>query len=252
MLTRVAAFWGILHKETWESGGAPENPQEFEFDPKIGSGPFEVNSFEVGENLVLDPHDGHPVIDTDTGIFFQGFTDVQTIFESFRNNDLQMVFGLTPALAERLEEEMSDTAFVSPSQGHSPGILISPQYNIAPTKFEEFRDAIGKAINRQEVNQIAYRGTSDTTTYSELMLDPHPWSPPKDMLYQFIDDPTGDLDIARQALVDEGWGIDDDGNLRYPQDADVSPLWPEGESPTSEHGFACLDRKGNWVPPEER
>jgi peptide/nickel transport system substrate-binding protein len=60
------------------------------------------------------------------------------------------------------------------------------------------------------------------------------------MLPTFTDDPTGDAEGAQQVLVDAGWGWDDQDNLHYPADADLSPRWPDGEAPSPDN-FPCLD-----------
>lgn len=78
----------------------------------------------------------------------------------------------------------------------------------------------------------------------------HAFRPPEDEINKIVDDPTGNIDAARQVLKENGWGWDDQGNLHYPPDADPSPMWPEGEGPTSEEsngGFSCLNEEGEWV-----
>ena len=40
--------------------------------------------------------------------------------------------------------------------------------------------------------------------------------------------------------MDAGWGWDGDGELHYPPDADLEPLWPEGEEPSVDD-FPCLE-----------
>jgi len=79
---------------------------------------------------------------------------------------------------------------------------------------------------------------------SRVLLDTHPFSPPDDELTKFTDQPQGDSDGARRTLEEAGWGWDDDGNLRYPPDADLSPLWPQGEEPSADD-FPCLDE--DWI-----
>lgn len=45
---------------------------------------------------------------------------------------------------------------------------------------------------------------------------------------------TGDVEAARQALSDAGWGWDDQGNLHYPEGAELE-AWPEGETPNPDN-----------------
>jgi peptide/nickel transport system substrate-binding protein len=113
-------------------------------------------------------------------------------------------------------------------------------------KFREMRNAIGTAINRDRANQLGYRGQSEPALFSTPLMENHPFRPPEDMLTQFTDDPTGDSEAARQALLEAGWGWDSDGNLRYPADADLSDRWPEDSVPQPED-FPCIDEAGNYV-----
>jgi peptide/nickel transport system substrate-binding protein len=80
---------------------------------------------------------------------------------------------------------------------------------------------------------------------SSYFTSAHPWYP-EDEVYQATDDPTGDVEQAKQILRDAGWGWDDDGNLRYPADADLSPRWPKGEYPNEDNGFPCVTADGEY------
>jgi peptide/nickel transport system substrate-binding protein len=122
-------------------------------------------------------------------------------------------------------------------------------------KHREFRQAFSAALNRQQLNQLMYRGNSTIqyagTQYVQNSNGRHPWRPPEDRLAKFTENPQGDVEAARQMLSEAGWGWDDDGNLHYPPDADLEPVWPAGEAPSPDK-FPCIDEEGEYVPPEER
>jgi peptide/nickel transport system substrate-binding protein len=61
---------------------------------------------------------------------------------------------------------------------------------------------------------------------------------------------TGDEEAARQVLSEAGWGWDDNGNLHYPPDADLSPKWPKGSIPPV-GDIPCLNEDG-YVSPANR
>jgi peptide/nickel transport system substrate-binding protein len=200
----------------------------------------------------MEPHDDHPLYNPQTDLFWSVFESAQSIAQAFRAEELDMAYGITPSGAERIEEEMGESAMITRGQGWTPHTMLAPQYPIAPTKFREFRMAVGKSVDRRKLNQVVWRGTNTEVLTAEVMLDPHPFRPPEERITQIVEDPTGEPDQARQLLEDNGWGWDDDGNLHYPPDADLTPLWPEGEQPTSSTGFECLDNNGEWVHPDDR
>jgi peptide/nickel transport system substrate-binding protein len=241
--TKVLPLFGILHEPSLE--GAKDGPADFSPDPEtyVGSGPYALDDWEARVSLSLVPHPtGHPVYDPGHDITFRGFDSTGAITQALINGEIDVAGDLTNGDIETLNQQASDVVETHQATGYSNHDL-EPQYHIPPTKFFAFRDALGTAIDRELLNEVAFDGQSEYDTYSALMPPNHPWRPPEDMLHQFTDDPTGDVEAARQKLLDAGFGWDDDGNLRYPADADLSPLWPEGEFPQPED-FPCVDGEG--------
>lgn len=241
---RVWARWGILHKETWVEGGAPDDPEGFVFDPPVGSGPFQVKNFQLGSSLSLTPHDGHPKFSPEHDITFRGYSDIQSAFQAFQANELQVLPNLTPQLYQKVEEGMSDNATTLSTQGYLR-IMLYPQFPKVPPKFKEFRQAIGMAINRQKINSVAYFNAQDDVPLDGTPLsETHPWHPGDSVMTQYTDKPQGDPDGAKKVLEDAGWGWDDNENLHYPTGANLTPLWPKGEEPPVED-FPCMEEMDN-------
>jgi len=235
--TAIAPRWGILHKETWEEGGAVESPGEFEFEDPVGSGPYQFVDDEAGSYMEWEPFEDHPIDVPDTNIYWSAYRDETTMIEALEANDIQVVPEISPGGASRAQD-MEDVE-VYFADGFLPFALY-PQASFAPGKFEEFRKAIAACLNRQEMSDIAYGGEASVELYSNHFMENHPWRAPDEQLYQMTDDPTGDPDTARSMLEEAGWGWDGNDNLHYPPDADLSPVWPEGEEPSVED-FPCLD-----------
>lgn len=246
LTTREFPRWGILHKNSWVEAGAQEDPEAvtFEEDEIIGYGPFQVETLQTGQSWTLTPHDGHPVYSPDHNITFQIFNDQQAQINAFRAGEIDVIGGLTPKQGQRVKDGVDDPIVETVTQGFL-AYLFYFQYQLAPTKFREFRDAVGTAINRKQIIDVAYLGQTDPPLKSCPLMDTHPWRPPEDMLTAFTDSPTGDTDAARQKLADAGWGWDNNDRLRYPADADLGALWPAESVPQPDQ-FECVDSEGNY------
>jgi len=245
LITREFPKWGIMHKESFVEAGIREDPEGYEPDPFIGSGPFQVDTFQAGEFMELTPHDGHPVYDLDHSVAFSSYRDESSAVESLIAGEINILGEASIGGLDRVEDQIPDENETSVVTTHTP-YPIYPQCNWGPTKFPEFRDAIGTAINRQLMNEVAMASNSEPELYSTVLMEKHPFRPPNENLYKFTDDPAGDTDAARQKLEDAGWNWDDNGNLHYPADADLSPLWPEGETPQPED-FPCINEDGEYT-----
>ncbi len=227
----------ILHRESLTNQGILDNPEEA-FDPLIGSGPFELTDFEGGNYMTLDPFDGHPVFSPDHSLIFQIYDDMQASLNALRNDEIHIASQISPGAVSQLEDIPRFEVFVSDS--FLP-FAMQPQYPTVPMKFREMRKALGKVLNREEARDVGAYGFG-TIDLAACQLPPeHPWRPPDDYLTFMTDEPSGDREAAREVLAEAGWEWDNNDNLRFPPDADITPLWPEGDEPADyPDQFPCL------------
>lgn len=233
--TADVPMWGILHKDSWVDAGAQDSPTDLSLDGMIGSGPFELTGFQQGTQLELSPHD-HPRYQPEHTLVFSIYNSKQPAFNAFRDEQLHVFNGVPPSIYEQAVDEL-DFAEGTNTQGIQP-FQLSPQMSFGPMAFRAVRDAVGTALNRREISQVALLGEAEPYAGTIPFLSTHPWYP--DDVETFTDEPTGDEEAARQALEDAGFGWDGDGNLHYPQEADLDPLWPQGETPSPDD-YPCIE-----------
>jgi len=243
--------WAVLHRDSWIEAGAEENPQEVAFDAENqpGSGPFEVTSHDPSSELNLAPHDGHPTFEPGHDLTFTIYSDEQAKLQALEAEEIDVVPQVSYQGFNRLAEQDAANIAAESADGFTP-FYFTHQYSHGPTKFRAFRRAFGAVIDRRRINEVAFRGEVDVLTTASYILERHPLFPDDDSgIYNYTDDPTGDVEGARQLLSDAGWGWDDDGTLHYPPDANREPRWPEDETPDpSNHD--CLNEDGSYSPPE--
>lgn len=235
-LSDTAARFPIFHEEHTIEAGALDNPGGFSFDEIIGSGPFQVAHFEAGQSLNLTPFDAHPLYNPTHNVILTYFRDLLSAYNSFEEQTLN-VAGVSADLMARAQDELefADTQSIQQLYPY----CLDAQMPEPPTMFLEFRDALGTALDRDRMNETGLYGLNEVELHSTLFQEAHPWRPPDERLHKFTDDPSGDIEEARAVLEENGWGWDGDGNLHYPPDADLTPLWPAEDVP-SEEDFPCL------------
>jgi peptide/nickel transport system substrate-binding protein len=246
--------WGILHKPSWEEA-MEVGIRDFEWEsPKIGSGPYKYEHWELGDDFIAgSPHEDHPSKVPNHPFEFQLFREPTTALQAFTNEEIHAMQSIAFGITQRAIDQLGD-----PAQRISGlAVLASPVYihwAFGPGKFVPFRKAVGTGINRERIYEVEFGGELEPHMAASIFTSEHPWSLPEDRMQdiKFTDDPSGDIDAARAKLQDAGFGWDDEGRLHYPPDADLSPRWPQGEIPSPEYGFNCLDSDSNWVPPEQR
>jgi len=234
--------WGIVHKASFEEAGAIEDPGGAQFEmPIVSSGPLEVTRLERGQRVVTQPHDGHPVYQASQPIIFEAFRNEETMITALEAGECMITPEISPPNAERVNDNIDNAEAVFAAT-HTAYCL---QYvcHTAPCKFPEFRKAVDASMNRQQMIDVALAGAVEPEMYATYISKNHPLYPPEEMLSGWAESPQGSADVGRRILEEAGWGWDADDNLRYPPDADLSPLWPEGEVPSVDD-FPCIEPLG--------
>lgn len=230
--------WGILHKASFEEAGAVESPGDATFEtPIVSSGPLRVTSIEQGQRVVAEPHDGHPQYEAAQPVVFEAYRNEESMINALEAGEAHIGVEISPPNATRVNEEIENAE--ARFEGTHTAYNLQYVCHTAPCKFTEFRKAIGASINREQLVNTAFDDRVGVEMFPTYISTNHPMFPPEDMLYKHPD-PAGDTEAARAMLEEEGWSWDSDGNLHYPPDADLEPLWPQGEVP-SEDQFGCID-----------
>jgi len=222
------------------TAGIEDDPTT-EIEEVVGSGPFEVTNFRQGEIIQTTPYDDHWEA-PDWNLSFQFFQNANSAFQAFQDGSLNLFVGVAPGISNQIDENMTDIASVTTTQGFLP-YGLAPQMNFGPTKFREFRMAVSQAIDRTTLNQVGVYGQSEPLLYSSVLTPTHPWYPDDhEGLTQIAESAGANPERAQQVLEENGWTWDEEGNLHYPADADLSPSWPQGDTPMDHPDqFPCLE-----------
>lgn len=240
LITQIWPKWGVMPKDVWQSSGAEENPRNVDLDPIVGSGPYKITNFQQGQIIQAEPHDGHPTATPGSPINLNVFQDAQSAFRAFENKEINLFLSAPVGIANEIRDEM-DNAEVVPTNGFLPYVFY-PQQGHGPFMHRELRMAWSQAIDRNAANQTALYGDSEPLLHSSAVTPNHPWYAGDENLTQIAETASSNPEVARSALTDAGYSFDGDGNLRYPEDIDLEPRWPQGSEPAAQSdAFPCMD-----------
>lgn len=239
---RVGALWPIIHQGAFEEVGAADNPDNignFDADTFVGSGVFDLVTFVPGQQASFEGHDGHPVYpNPGHRLNYVAYQGTQAKINALTNGEIHMTTRLDPGSIRRLESDLGEDQLTTAVADPFTNRFLSPQMSYGPSKFREFRHAIGMAMNRREMVQVGFDGLVETSMHCSLYALTHPWAVDESRLTRFTDNPEGDPEGAAALLTEAGW-VQQGGNWFYPADADLSPVWPEGETPSPDD-FPCI------------
>lgn len=230
LVTAQLPTFGVLPRDPYVEAGIEENPTDFE-DPMIGAGPYRITQYNNQENIALEPHDGNPQFEVQSPMILQIYDSVSAVRRAFENGELSIAVTLTPDAGRQISNRMGDTTQIVNGAAFLPFGMM-PQMSYAPGMFREFRQALSYAVDRQGLNDTYAFGESEEVTYCTFNSQQHPWY--DEQYLTQVGGETRNVEAARQALSEAGWGWDDQGRLHYPPDANLE-AWPEGETPNPEN-----------------
>lgn len=235
------AYVPILPKHIWASHslaeiGVDTNPNYFDnAPPVVGSGPYVTTDWKPGEFIRMDrnPYYWGPPGVADA-IIFQQFESTDTMVQALRNKELDYVRGVGADQFDALTTEPN----IRTAEGYSNGYTYlsfntrgnTDGYHGSTSALADqaFRDALGFAINRQELvdKVLSGHGVAGTTHIPPYHVN---WHVDPDNPRDFnIDTANQRLDAANYPRGADGIRTDHDGKpivlrLTWPHSEDHKP-----------------------------
>lgn len=204
-------------------------PEELSFDdetPLIGSGPFEYETWDRGERFTMSANKDHPIAPPNIEERIQvNFQTTAAELAALRGGDIHIIdpwYGDNSEAIESAEED--DAIEVDVTHNNRRELMEFNMQNPLMASIP-FRQAMAHiTVDRQPeiVREL----------YDDFAVEANVPYPPPIEFWRNEDVPfaEGGPEAARQVLIDAGFQYDEDGNLYYPEDWDLSvPLDHQGE-----------------------
>lgn len=205
---------GILPRHILEDVDDPSGWDQDE-DMFIGSGPFSLNSYSPGEELVLDAHEAHQFAPNVDRVVRIQAADAASAASALEDETVDMIpYDLPPDQLQRLEQEDHiEIAEALMTSLHYCTMNMHPDREEGPFRFWEVRHAVGHTFDREEWLDVAGAG------FGQVLNTPMSpglefWVAPEDRVSP---DPF-DLNEAIEILGEAGFRWSEDGQLHYPED----------------------------------
>lgn len=236
-LTQRAVRSVIVPKHQWEQAS---NPDQFNPDPPIGTGPFKFVNWQQGERFEVERWDDHWMWDEEfreealgdhfvSGDGIEGITwvnvgNVDSLVGAMKQGDVDAI-GTTISNGQANNAAQADGIEKQVSKNFAPlDIHINHIYPLFRDK--EMRKALAYSLDNQGFVDSVLEGRA-TVQLQCNNLSPlvNPWFNPDAMEYEY------DPERAKDILTSAGYTWGDDGTLHWPDgdawDAYVERLGPE-------------------------
>lgn len=211
----------LIPQHIWEGREPGEIVDAQEY---VGSGPFQFESMDLGEDLRLSAHEGHhhePNIDS----FIRLETaDASGTASVVQGGEVDMAnFDLPPDQLTTLEDEQ-DVELEN-------ALMTSIHYAVWNFRREPFvnrdvRRAVAHTLPREEIVEVGADGFAEVITA--------PLSSGLEFWYnENVEEFPFDLDTARELLFEAGFEWDPDGRLHFPPDYEPEDEWDDPHEPPS-------------------
>ncbi|MPZ59897.1 MAG: hypothetical protein GEU93_01100 [Propionibacteriales bacterium] len=204
----LTQLW-ILPKHIWEGVSDPLNWDPIRENAVIGSGPFAFESWEPNQQHVLTTHTDHWEAPDYDGIRRLSLGQADAVRTAMLDGTADIASDVLPAASmQDLAEEEDHLEFMEYPSFNT--ITVWMNHEKPPFDDYEFRRALRLATDKERVALEGWLGFAETAGEGNVPTALGEWHNPELEEIQF------DLEQARQALEDAGYGWDDDGRLHFP------------------------------------
>jgi peptide/nickel transport system substrate-binding protein len=207
---------GVYPKHIFEG---IKDPRTWQDDRFIGSGPFMYDTSQEGYFRVARNENYRGQVPTVSGVVLKLITNKDSQVLALKNGEIDVVSGLTPAVADSLRNEPDIGLYtMKDTTGYEMG------YNMAqyPTSITVFREAMSHAVDRYTISNILGNAQPTETTFLLPSVAGDYVNPAETGMYDY------NLSRAKELLREVGFVQDEKGTLRDPEGNAVELSVPLG------------------------
>ncbi|SMP44426.1 ABC transporter substrate-binding protein [Anoxynatronum buryatiense] len=211
-ITNTLAQIPILPMHIWED---IENPVQYPNMEAIGSGPFKMERFQTGEELVVSRFDDYfeqPIID---GYIFQIFASPEGVLTALELGTVDIVsYDLVPAHTEQISNnEGGKYDHLELTEAQDIGFFyLGMNLDRAPFNNKAFRIAVAHVTDYDLALDVHLNGYGARGGGGLVIVEANEfWHNPDALIYD-----TYDPERAREILAEAGFTWDSEGRLRMP------------------------------------
>lgn len=161
----------------------------------VFSGPYTIKNFESGIKLELTPNPHYENVEKRGEVIVKSFNDLATMKLAFESGELDMIFGITPEIAEELKTRNKIIEKID--AGYQYFGILNLKSNILSDK--KIREAINIGLNRNDYLQALKGGRVANGLFAQY--------------FEFSGDIKieNDIEKANQILEEAGWILNANG-----------------------------------------
>jgi peptide/nickel transport system substrate-binding protein len=206
-------------KHIWENITDPQHYPDSQF---IGTGPFVYVQTAPGYVQLKRNNNYHGKKANITGIVLKTITNADSQVLALKNGEVDVVTGLTPAVAQSLAGEKNIAVY---SLNYTGAYEVAFNIEEYPANISAFRHAMSHAVDREAINSVFGTGAPTDTTFLIPALAGDYVNPADIGMYDY------NLTKTEELLKEAGFVKNSEGILVGPDNSPVTitiPLGPKG------------------------
>jgi len=225
----------ISPRHIWQNVSDPQHYQDTKF---VGTGPFVYVQTAPGYVQLKRNDDYYGKKANITGIVLKTITNADSQVLALKNGEIDVVSGLTPAVAQSLSGEKNIAVY---SINDTASYEVAFNMNEYPANISAFRHAMSHAIDRDTISSLFGTGRPTQTTFLLPGLAGDYVNPADVGMYYY------NLSKAQDLLKSAGFVKNSDGTLIGPDGRPVTITIPLGSKGAAGNDKIIAVLKNDWA-----
>ena len=214
------------------------DPQHYQDSRMTGTGPFVFTQAAPGYYQLTTNENFHGRVPTIPGVVLKVITNADSQVLALKNGEIDVVSGLTPAVAQSLSGDSNISIYSINDTGACEVAFNMAQY---PANISAFRHAMSHAVDRDTISSLFGTGRPTETTFLIPDLAGEYVNPADVGMYNY------NLTEAQALLAQAGFVKNADGTLIGPDGNPVTITIPLGTKGTEVNDKIIAVLKNDWA-----